>query len=397
MPELDDNQDRPFFDELFDPLRPAAITFGAVAEQSLQMTEEEAAINGLGRKGVDRRRATVSLIREIVGDTTPIGAVDYDRCLAVRSILARLPANRTKIYGDLPFGKVVELAAKDGRTLLSPVTQQQYLSALRDVLDLAAKRSLISVNPAEGLRPIRRDTVSASEKRRPFTLEQIADFFRSDYYAECAKHPLPFAHDKVAWRFWLPLMCLFLGMRPNEAAQMHLDDVKTTTKDTWYLNVVATEDDDEDGNTTGPAKTLKTATSRRKIPLHPELVKLGFLQFVERRKTANELSLFPTLKPDAYGNHASYALKKFRDTFLPKAIKMEPRQSFYSFRHSWRDALRRIDAQPATLQALGAWSQGKLTSDNYGDASDPDYQFQFVRQIAFPGNRFVAALSEQKY
>jgi hypothetical protein len=31
---------------------------------------------------------------------------------------------------------------------------------------------------------------------------------------------------------------------------------------------------------------------------------------------------------------------------------MEPRQSFYSFRHSWRDALRRIDAQPATLQAL---------------------------------------------
>ena len=64
---------------------------------------------------------------------------------------------------------------------------------------------------------------------------------------------------------------------------------------------------------------------------------------------------------------------------------MEPRQSFYSFRHSWRDALRRIDAQPATLQALGAWSQGKLTSDDYGDKSDPDYQAKFVKDIAFPG------------
>ena len=64
---------------------------------------------------------------------------------------------------------------------------------------------------------------------------------------------------------------------------------------------------------------------------------------------------------------------------------MQPRQSFYSFRHSWRDALRRIDAQPATLQALGAWSQGKLTSDDYGDKSDPDYQAKVMNEITFPG------------
>ena len=63
---------------------------------------------------------------------------------------------------------------------------------------------------------------------------------------------------------------------------------------------------------------------------------------------------------------------------------MEPRQSFYSFRHSWRDALRRIDAEPATLQALGGWSQGKLASDAYGDKADPDYQFKFIKQISFP-------------
>jgi hypothetical protein len=29
-------------------------------------------------------------------------------------------------------------------------------------------------------------------------------------------------------------------------------------------------------------------------------------------------------------------------------------------------------------------AQGKLASDNYGDASNPDYQVQFVGQIAFP-------------
>ncbi|MGA7453260.1 MAG: hypothetical protein WBW73_18950 [Rhodoplanes sp.] len=151
------------------------------------------------------------------------------------------------------------------------------------------------------------------------------------------------------------------------------------------MDVAATADDD-DGDHVSSRKSLKTASSRRKIPLHPELIAIGFLQFVEsRKKTGAGSRLFPDLKPDKYGNHASYALKRFRDTYLPSALKLEPRQSFYSFRHSWRDALRRVDAQPATLQALGGWSQGKLASDDYGDKSDPDFQAKYMEQITFPG------------
>ena len=219
---LADDHGRSFFDQLFDPARPAMLTFGKLAEQHLRLIEEDGAVNALGAKGLDRQRATVALVREIVGDDTPVDAVDYDTCLHVRTILARLPANRTKLYGDLPLAQAIERAAKDGKPLLSPVTQDRYLVALRDLLDLAAKKRLIPVNPAEGLRPIKRDAISSSDKRKPFTLQQIADFFKSQYYAECAKCEPPFAYDKAGWRFWLPLMCLFLGMRPNEAAQLHL-------------------------------------------------------------------------------------------------------------------------------------------------------------------------------
>jgi integrase len=386
LARLADDHGHTFFDQLFNPGRPAKVTFGELAEQWLRLTEEEAAINAHSQKGVDRQRATLGLIREIVGDKSFVEAIDYDACLRVRSILAHLPANRTKLYGNLPIDQAIKRAAKEEKPLLSPVTQQQYLSVLRDVLDLAAKKRLIAVNPAERLRPIRRDLISASDKRRPFTLQQIANLFKSPFYAACAKHSPPFAHDKTGWRFWLPLMCLFMGMRPNEAAQMHLDDLKCTTAGTWFLHIVATDENDEAPQTTSAKKTVKTANSRRKIPLHPELIKIGFLQFVEQRKKAGAgPRLFPDLKPDKYGNHASYALKRFRETYLPAAIKMEARQSFYSSRHSWRDALRRIDAQPATLQALGAWSQGKLTSDEYGDKFDPDYQAQFIKKISFPG------------
>src|SRR5262249_22439763 len=385
LARLADDHRHTFFDQLFNPSHQPRVSFGELTAQYLLLTEAHAATNRLSDKWIDKQRATLALIRELIGDSTPVDAIDYDACLRVRSPLARIPANRTTIYRTRPLDEAIERAAAENKPLLSPVTQQQYLAALRDVLDLAAKKRLIPVNPAEGLKPLKRDTVAAGEKRRPFTLEQIKRFFDSKFYSECAKHSLPFAHDKSGWRFFLPLICLCTGMRPNEAAQMHLDDLKCTGKGTWYLDIVATGDDD-DNQPSGSTKTLKTATSRRKIPVHPELIKIGFLQFVQtRKKAASGPRLFPALNRDKYGNHASYALKRFRDTYLPSAIKMEPRQSFYSFRHSWRDALRRIDAQPATLQALGAWSQGKLTSDDYGDKSDPDYQAKFMKEITFPG------------
>jgi hypothetical protein len=209
LARLEDDHRQNFFDQLFNPARPPAVSFGELADQFLRLTEEEAAANRTSPKWVDKQTANVALIREIIGDNTPVHTVDYDTCLRIRSMLARIPANRTKIYNGVTLEQAIQRAAIENKPLLSPVTQQQYLAALREILDLAAKKRLISVNPAEGLRPVKRDTIPAGEKRRPFTLEQIKQFFGSKYYADCAQHPVPFFHDKSGWRFWLPLICLF--------------------------------------------------------------------------------------------------------------------------------------------------------------------------------------------
>lgn len=165
---------------------------------------------------------------------------------------------------------------------------------------------------------------------------------------------------------------------------MNANDVKRTDGGTWFVDVVASFDDDESASST--TKTLKTEYSRRRIPIHPELSAIGFLLFAEeRREGGSDARLFPDLKPDEYGNCAKYALKRFRETFLPEAITMEVRQSFYSLRHNFRDALRAIGAPPDALQALGGWSQGKLVSDSYGEKSNPDYQAQFIKKIEFQG------------
>jgi integrase len=319
-----------FFDQLFNPARVPDVTFAELCDQYARLVEEEAEANCTSRKWVTKQHANLALLREIVGDATPVHEIDYDACLRVRSLLARIPANRIKLYRNMPLDEAIARGAAREKPLLTSVTQEVYLGTLRSLLDVAAKKRLITVNPAEGMKPVRRDAVAPGSKRRPFTLEQIRQFFESGFYRECARHRPPYRSDKEGWRFWLPLMCLFMGMRPNEACQMGTEDVKRTAQGTWYLDVIAASEEEEGGEERG--KTLKTTASRRRIPVHPELIAIGFLQFVEERRRSGLGRLFPDLKPDGYGNVASYALKRFRETFLPQAITVQARQSFYSFR-----------------------------------------------------------------
>lgn len=173
------------------------------------------------------------------------------------------------------------------------------------------RKKFLLTNPAADVKPLKRDTVSADKKRLPLAPEQLKDFFEGKFYKSCApdaEHP--YSKSDRSWRYWLPLLMLFSGARPNELAQLHITDVKQTAKGTWYLDL---EDEDD--------KTLKTETSRRRVPLHPELVRLGILEFVEERKKQagkNGPRLFHELAPNKYGNHAWYAAKRFNEVFLSR-------------------------------------------------------------------------------
>ncbi len=384
LARYDNNYDRTFYDTLFDPVIRSGTSFGRLCDQYLATRLEESDANSDSEKSKDKLKSQVALVRELIGDETPVSLVDYDACQRARSKLARIPANRTKLYPLIDLDGAIRRGEEQDKPRLSPTTQARYLDTLQNILSLATRRKLIPDNPAIGLRPMQRSRLSDAEKRLPFTPEQIVRFFNSGFYRSCASgSPKPYQKADRTWRFWMPLICLFMGMRHNEVCQLTVDNVCKTNGGTWYLEVDAPVDGSEDA----VMKSVKTATSRRKVPIHPELIEIGLLDLYRRRRKNRDFDpwLLPGLKPDRYGNRASYALRRFRETFLPAAIELEARQAFYSFRHSFRDALRRCDAPPATLQAIGGWSQGALTSDSYGDKFDPDHQRRWIEKVKFPG------------
>src|SRR5690606_32685552 len=122
------------------------------------------------------------------------------------------------------------------------------------------------------------------------------------------------------------------GMRMNEICQLHVADIyRLDGVDCFFVTEGPFEADN--------GKRLKTAASERFIPVHPQLVEIGFLSFVEQRRTAGAVRLFSELQKSSTGYYSDPFSKWFR-RFLERAGATREKTCFHSFRHCYRDALR---------------------------------------------------------
>lgn len=377
-----DNYDREWFDSFFDPTRAKPISTRALADAYLDEMRTEYDLNNVSQKRLDKVIAHIEALVEMIGPDTPSERIDDQVVQSVRKSLSRLPSNRTKIFPGLTIPEAIAQARIGAQKVISTTTQGQYLDEFKRLLNLAVRRKQMSSNPAANAKPLKKDTRAAHEKRLPFTPEQLTSIFTSEFYQSCAPNALePYAQGNRDWRFWLPLIMLFSGARPNEIAQLRVQDVKQSAGHAWYFDLASVNED-------GSFVQVKTESSRRRIPIHDELLKCGFLEFVSEKKQQNGdgADLFPTLKRNKYGNRAWYAAKQLNETFLPSVINLGKDQSLYSLRHNVRDALRRVSAPQDALRAIAGWSDGnKHTSDHYGDPGNPDFYVACVNSISYEG------------
>lgn len=150
-----------------------------------------------------------------------------------------------------------------------------YMCKFRAVMN-CQNEGWIERNPAKGLQFI--DRVRRRDKRRPFSTEQLRLIFDAPIYRGCvddwAGCSTPgYAHPRRG-RFWVPLIALFSGMRMNEIRQLHVADIHRLDGVDCFFVTEGPSDADN-------GKRLKTAASERFIPIHPQLVEIGFSSFVD--------------------------------------------------------------------------------------------------------------------
>ena len=99
-------------------------------------------------------------------------------------------------------------------------------------------------------------------------------------------------------------------------------------------------------------KRLKTKQSKRDVPIHPELIRLGFLDFVAaRRKDDGSPRLFPELSGGKTGYSVIHFRNGLRDLSKPRLAVQQKRRSTASDISSASDPPCPISVEPvARLQ-----------------------------------------------
>ena len=184
--------------------------------------------------------------------------------------------------------------------------------------------------------------------RAPFPLKELQTLFSSPVFVE-GNRP---KGGKGEAAFWLPLLGLFTGARRGELAALTAGDVQ---KDEWTKHLTLVFNEDKARN-----KTLKTRTSSRTVPVHPELVRLGFLKFAEElgRAKGDAGWLFPEISLEAPSGAKAWS--KWFGRYLSSVGITDTDKVFHSLRHNLKDALRAAKVPEDMNDAL--LGQGRLSS-----------------------------------
>lgn len=336
----------------------AGITLATLIDQ---FDREFIAGEDITTKTMNKNRAALAIIRRYFGDDTDVAVIDREGLVGFRDTLAKLPPNVTKKFG--PEADLKQIASRNMEAegaVLNRETQSTYLRLANSLFAFAKDRRHVAHNDAANLRPKGKAT-PAQARRRPFAPAQLRTIFIAPIYTGCVDDERGYAksgpnHPRRS-RFWVPLIALFTGLRMEEIFQLTVAHVKTGRDDLPFLLI-------------SPEMQVKTENGFREVPLHRELLRIGFMAFVaERLRHGQDALLFDDVPTATDGYRSTNFSKRFATFLNSRGIKDDPRRTcFHSFRHNFRDGLRQPSANPDFVREAGGWAS-RDTSDIYGDGT----------------------------
>ena len=208
-------------------------------------------------------------------------------------------------------------------------TVNKQLTAVQAIANWAHDNGMI-LDDVQWSDPFRRMRLGEEEAARggaPFELSDLQVIFRTPVFTQ-GERPKGGKGDAA---FWLPLLALYTGGRLNELSSLKAADV--AHNGIIGAPCVFIKADKRSG------KRLKTEQSERFVPLHPQLIAAGFLEYVADQMTERGANawLFPKVAPGTTGKSA---FSKWFGRYIGTHGITNTSKVFHSFRHSFVDALR---------------------------------------------------------
>ena len=196
--------------------------------------------------------------------------------------------------------------------------------------------------------------------------------------------------------FWVPLVGYFTGARTNEITQLDTSDIKEIDGHPCF-------DFCADAPKAFEAKRIKTGEARQ-VPIHPQLLKLGFLEYVDSQRKAKQKKLFgdgltylPARNGETDHNKEGWAKsvgKFFNESprgYLVTIGVHTPHdgKSIYSFRHTLITNLRHAkrDGAPiddTTIKAITGHSPEDIAGKHYDEGATIKQMMDALMHLPIP-------------
>ena len=218
-------------------------------------------------------------------------------------------------------------------------------------------KSVPKITAGKLLLPIKK---RPDESRKAFSQSDLDVLFGTKFAA------LP-DHKK-----WLLRLGLYTGARIEEICQLDLTKDVYQDEGVWVLDFNDLDD-----------KNLKTAASKRKVPIHPKLIDLGLLSYFEKVKRPGRNRPFPEWEPYR-GKFSKNASKWFGRTYKKVSCGItDPLKTFHSIRHTVLDQLKQRGVYEGHAAAIAGQTYHGITYATYGKQYSSKLLLEEIAKLEF--------------
>jgi len=321
-------------------------------------------------------------LMEHTGPDLPLTGLEMATIRSFRDGLLDMPKNAAK-HSELTGLGFFRLGAVDKKwPRISVRTAKKYFEMTTGFLEWCVEEGYLETSPARKLRI--KHSFNPQEARFPFSPDQLEKLFTSPLFTGCVSQRYRARKGGEVFRdgwFWVPLVGLYSGMRLGEIIDLDLADIQEIDGILTF-SVGGTEGE----------KRLKTRNAKRLIPVHRDLIGLGFGKFLdEARARDRDGRVFAKLTISKTG-YSSHNYSKWFGRYLINIGLKTPKTSFHSLRHNFKDGLRQAGVPEGVQNRLMGHSDNGVAS-TYGSGWSLDILEREINRISFA--RFLDHLKEK--
>ncbi|WP_339109170.1 integrase [Thioclava sp. GXIMD4216] len=240
---------------------------------------------------------------------------------------------------------------KEGKS--TKTVSAKYLAAIRAVFKWAKVNDILEHNPSEDVKQETKKKIKTREQG--FTTLEAEAILQTcvNYVPEYRDNPAnrESAHITAAKR-WAPLLCAFTGARITEITQLRKEDIRQEG-DGWVMRI------------TPEAGSVKDKRYRD-IPLHQQLIELGFLNFLA---SSDEGPLFHNATdPEKYLKSARATGGRVAKWLKSLGLIPENMQPNHAWRHRFKTLSRDLSLNRDVVDAINGHATSGA-SGGYGDST----------------------------